>query len=346
MVEFNGTFSRRDFLKLVAAGALGLFLPDLPLESVQAQELGPDQQGRVLDGSISVFDVPSFKGKLQRIYWRDLVLPITGIAVSDDEAAHNRIWYRIGDQGYAYSGSIQPVRTVLNQPVSVLPNEGHLAEVTVPYADARWEANKDAEFAYRLYYETTHWVHGLVYDAQGNPWYRIQDDKWKFYYFVPAAHLRILDPQDFSPLSPEVPAQYKVIEVRLAQQLVIAYEENLPVYVVRTATGARFSNGNYSTPTGAFVTFHKRPYRHMAAGDIASNGYDLPGVPWVLYITKSGISFHGTYWHNDYGRPRSHGCINLTPQAARWFYRWTLPVVPHNEQFAYKNFGTAVRIID
>ncbi len=61
----------------------------------------------------------------------------------------------------------------------------------------------------------------------------------------------------------------------------------------------------------------------MAAGDIASNGFDLPGVPWVLYITESGISFHGTYWHNDYGRPHSHGCINLAPQAAKWLFRWT-----------------------
>lgn len=43
----------------------------------------------------------------------------------------------------------------------------------------------------------------------------------------------------------------------------------------------------------------------MAAGDLAASGFDLPGVPWVQYITKSGISFHGTFWHNDYGRPRS-----------------------------------------
>ena len=84
----------------------------------------------------------------------------------------------------------------------------------------------------------------------------------------------------------------------------------------------------------------------MAAGDIASNGFDLPGVPWVLYITKSGISFHGTYWHNDYGRPRSHGCINLTPQAAKWLYRWTLPSVEPGKQFAYEYFGTKVLIFE
>jgi lipoprotein-anchoring transpeptidase ErfK/SrfK len=68
-------------------------------------------------------------------------------------------------------------------------------------------------------------------------------------------------------------------------------------------------------------------------------------VPWVLYITESGISFHGTYWHNDFGRPRSHGCINLTPQAAKWLYRWTMPVVQPTNQFAYEDKGTKVEIV-
>jgi lipoprotein-anchoring transpeptidase ErfK/SrfK len=82
----------------------------------------------------------------------------------------------------------------------------------------------------------------------------------------------------------------------------------------------------------------------MAAGDLAASGFDLPGVPWVLYITKSGISFHGTYWHNDFGRPRSHGCINLTPQAAKWLYRWTLPTVAPGKELAYGYVGTRVEI--
>ena len=82
----------------------------------------------------------------------------------------------------------------------------------------------------------------------------------------------------------------------------------------------------------------------MATGDIASNGFDLPGVPWVLYITESGISFHGTYWHNDYGRPRSHGCINLTPQAAKWLYRWTTPTVAPDKYLAYGHVGTRLEI--
>ncbi len=124
----------------------------------------------------------------------------------------------------------------------------------------------------------------------------------------------------------------------------VAYENNRVVYATRASTGARFIGGKYYTPDGSFMTFYKRPSRHMAAGNLASNGYDLPGVPWVLYITKSGISFHGTYWHNDYGIPHSHGCINLSPQSAKWLYRWTNPVVPYEKEFVHTYIGTHVLI--
>ena len=81
----------------------------------------------------------------------------------------------------------------------------------------------------------------------------------------------------------------------------------------------------------------------MARGNRAT-GYDVPGVPWVSYIDEEGVSFHGTYWHNDYGMPRSHGCINMTPDAAKWLYRWTRPVVPKNELEVWKAHGTAVNV--
>jgi lipoprotein-anchoring transpeptidase ErfK/SrfK len=83
----------------------------------------------------------------------------------------------------------------------------------------------------------------------------------------------------------------------------------------------------------------------MAAGDLAASGFDLPGVPWVQYITEGGISFHGTYWHNDFGRPRSHGCINLSSSAAKWLYRWTSPEVPLKKEFVHGGRGTKVEII-
>jgi lipoprotein-anchoring transpeptidase ErfK/SrfK len=196
-----------------------------------------------------------------------------------------------------------------------------------------------------MYYETTHWVMRLEWDATGQPWYLVSEDKWKLSYYIPASHARIVSIEELTPISSQVPIQEKRIEVRTAEQVVVAYEYDRPVFMARTATGARFSNGDFSTPPGRHITAHKRPSRHMAAGNLAANGYDLPGVPWITYITESGISFHGTYWHNNFGRPRSHGCINLTPKAARWIYRWTYPQVPPQEQFVYEDWGTIVDVI-
>jgi hypothetical protein len=117
-----------------------------------------------------------------------------------------------------------------------------------------------------------------------------------------------LSNEELAQLSPNVPSENKRVEVRLDEQLLLAYEYGKIVFATRVSTGGKRLSGTYTTPIGDFITYHKRPTRHMATGDIASNGFDLPGVPWVLYITEGGISFHGTYWHNDYGFPHSHGC--------------------------------------
>jgi len=341
----TGKISRRDFLKLSGFGLAGLFVPSLPLDFIFSDPFDA-QQGRVTARLIWSYDRPSFEGTRVRMFWRDLLVPITNVTVGDDETAHNRVWYEIGADGYVYSGNIQPVRAILNVPRMEIPESGLLAEVSVPYSDAHESTEPDSKVAYRAYYETTHWIKSAAVNPDdGRAWYQIWDDKWDELYYVPAEHLRILSDEELAPLSAEVPEKEKRIEVRLNDQLVIAYEYDNPVFMTRAATGGIYRAGTYTTPTGSFMTYHKRPTRHMAAGDLAASGYDLPGVPWVLYITESGISLHGTYWHNDFGRPRSHGCVNVTPQSARWLYRWTSPVVNPAEQFAYESKGTPVQIM-
>jgi hypothetical protein len=334
--------SRRDFLKFSGLGLAGLFSHPRLKKTSQLT----NQQGRVIYDNIQTFDTPSLSGNITRQYWADTIIPISEVTIGDEEPAYNRVWYRIGDVGYAHSGGVQPVKTIPQNPVSSIPDSGQLAEVSVPYTDARWEPDLNRAAIYRFYYETTHWVTGLVYDENSKPWYRILDDKWDLTFYSPAQHLRLIPNTELQTISPHVPANAKRIEVHASDQIVIAFEWDQPVFMARAATGAEFSNGQFFTPEGRHYTFHKRPSRHMAAGNLAHNGYDLPGVPWICYITESGIAFHGTFWHNDYGRPRSHGCINLTAQAAKWIYRWTLPVVPAHEQRTYElSGGTPVDVI-
>jgi lipoprotein-anchoring transpeptidase ErfK/SrfK len=335
--------SRRDFLKLGGYGMLGVLLPDLPFVFNEQDEFA-NLQGRVIATILWSYEEPDKKSKRKKLYWHDLVIPITHSTISEDQAAYNRVWYQLEDDGYAYSGSIQPVRTILNEPQHI-SLAGALGEVSVPFTEARLEPDPNAEVLYRLYYESLHWVKAsAIHAANGSIWYALLDDKFERLYYVPGAHIRLLTDSELAPLSGHVPNEDKRVEVNLTDQLLMAYERNQLVYATRIATGGRLRSGTYTTPEGEYITYQKRPTRHMAAGDLASSGFDLPGVPWVTYIKENGTSFHGTYWHNDYGRPRSHGCINMTPQAAKWLYRWTTPTVPPDKALMYGSVGTMVEI--
>ncbi len=82
----------------------------------------------------------------------------------------------------------------------------------------------------------------------------------------------------------------------------------------------------------------------MIGGD-EGDRYDLPGVAFPVYFTWSAVAIHGTYWHNDYGRRHSHGCVNVTNQAAQWIFRWVEPVAAYDEYRVNATPETATRIV-
>ena len=68
---------------------------------------------------------------------------------------------------------------------------------------------------------------------------------------------------------------------------------------------------------------------------------------WVTYFASNGAALHSTYWHNDFGTPKSHGCLNLRPEDAKWLFRWTAPAVPYQPgdvTVQWANRGTLVDI--
>ncbi len=341
------SISRRRFLKLAGSGLLAMFFASLvDVSSATAVPEGEHGSGRVVTNGVKMYASPSLTGEVRKATYMDQILPITRITLGEDEPAYNRVWYEAGSDGYIHSGSVQPVELKLNTPLAAVPEDGLLAEVSVPYTDTLWNPRRPSVIAYRFYYSTVHWITGLYEDNDGKLWYTVPDDKWGFTYYADATHLRPISQDELTPLSAHVPPEEKRLEVHLKEQAVIAYEGDTPVFMTRTATGAKFRDGDFRTSVGQYITNRKRPSRHMAAGDPAApNSYDLPGIPWVSYLTESGISFHGTYWHNDFGKPRSHGCINLSSDAARWVYRWSTPHVPLGERTYAEDLGTAVEVI-
>jgi lipoprotein-anchoring transpeptidase ErfK/SrfK len=115
----------------------------------------------------------------------------------------------------------------------------------------------------------------------------------------------------------------KQIVISLSQQQTYAYENGELVRQFVVSTGLP------GTPTvkGNFAIYVK-----YASQTMSGPGYNLPGVPWVMYFYRS-YALHGTYWHNNFGQPMSHGCVNMRTPEAEWLYNWA-PI------------GTPVRVVD
>ena len=336
------SFTRRDFLKFSASGALGLFLAETGLDRALAATEPPADHGRVLMSGLFMYASPSFTSESWKAFGKDQIVPISEVVEGDEGNPYNKAWYRIGDEGFTYSGWVQPVETVYHKPVLDIHTEGQVGEVTVPFTLARTEPSVLYK-GIRLYYQTTYWVtKTIVNRREKSIWYEIYDFYLRKSFYIPSYDLRIVPDEELAPLSPEVPEALKHIHVDLNTQTVIAFEDNTPVLISRCSSGV----GDTRTPLGDFRTYHKSPSVHMTnQDDEAEGGYDLPGVPWCSFFTGTGIAFHGTYWHNDYGRPRSHGCVNLTSMDAKFIYRWTTPVVPPGVDYLHlPGQGTAVQV--
>lgn len=119
----------------------------------------------------------------------------------------------------------------------------------------------------------------------------------------------------------------KWIEIDLSRQRLLAHEGGQVVYDMAVSSGLPWM----PTVTGTFYIWAKIHAQRMTGGDVAAGTfYDLPNVPFVQYFYK-GYGLHGTYWHNDFGKPRSHGCVNLSIPDAEKLYFWTNPILAANQ---------------
>jgi len=273
--------------------------------------------------------------------FKDQVLQIyEELRPPDAPKFYNTLWYRVWG-GYVHSARLQIVSIRLNEPVPWVPPAGQLCEVTVPFTTA-YQPNKQTGWAQwrgsRLYYSSTHWVTDVERGPDGGPWYKIVNElSDSEIYYVPAAHLRLIKPEEFSPISRDVPSEKKRIEVSLREQTLRAFEYDELVLETRISSGIPTRNSTQgehptATPPGKHVIYSKLPSKHMgsvAGGEEveASGGFTLPGVPWTsFFLSPGGYALHGTYWHNNFGLQMSHGCINMPNEDALFIFRWSTPI--------------------
>ncbi len=345
----NRSYSRRDFLKFGA-----LFLPGLALAPGRLTALAePDSSGEGLLGrvtieSISVYSQAWDEASIVFQRFRDELVHLYSTVVSEHGPGYNPVWYRVWG-GYIHSARIQLVKRQLNTVAASLPEGGQVGEVTVPVSQPFHYNGKDTWTPlYPLYYELAHWITDIVDGPDGSPWYQITEAWSRDKYYVPAEGVRLIPPEEMTPLSPDVPGYKKRIEISIDQQTLKAYEDDQEVFKTKVSTGLfKEVTGElpWKTPTGEHHVMSKMPSQRMGDDAITSDvsGYVLPGVPWVSYFHETGVALHGCYWHNNYGSPMSHGCVNMRPEEAKWIFRWTTPA-PVEAQHETRGFGTLVSI--
>jgi lipoprotein-anchoring transpeptidase ErfK/SrfK len=331
---------RRDFLKVAGLGLGALaFNPANRLfgldEFPQTERLG-----RVFDDQTVVKLKPDIDSADVAVLPQDTVVPWLQEVVGKRPLWNHQRFVETPD-GYIYAANLQPVQNQPNKPLSSLPSAGGFwAEVTVPYVDLVL-ANPPARSPWlkhtalpRLYYSQVMWVYEMRVDDEQQAWYRIKEKYGTFgdIFWAAAEAFRPITAEEITPIHPQVEEKY--VEVDLNKQTMSCYEGTSEVYFCTVSTGGKYDaqgkpSDKWATPVGRHTIWRKLLSVHMTGGT-TGGGYDLPGIGYTTLFSGDGVAVHSTFWHNSYGIPRSHGCVNARPEDARWVFRWTMPEVPYD----------------
>jgi hypothetical protein len=169
--------------------------------------------------------------------------------------------------------------------------------------------------------------------SKDGKWVRVEDEQWISRKDVRVATLTA-PPEGAGP-------DERWFDVDLEDQVLVAYQGSTPVYATLVSTGKR----GHRTPARITRVKSKLERATMASDD--DEVYSVADVPWTMYYDDPGYALHTSYWHNGFGGPRSHGCINLAPHDARVLYHWSSPDVPPGWVAVYgdeNNPGSLVRV--
>lgn len=157
------------------------------------------------------------------------------------------------------------------------------------------------------------WIEGVKYAYFQNKLVKIPD---KTFAYLPEQ--KVLS---------AVSGKNKWVEITLSEQRLRAYEEGIKIYEFPISSGLPWT----PTITGDFNIWYKIRWTKMTGGSKEDGSfYDLPNVPYTMFFYKD-YGMHGAYWHNNFGNPMSHGCVNMRPGDAELLFYWTDPPLPENK---------------
>ena len=346
--------TRRGFLKLSGASVAALLTNPTHRMIFPPDDDPPERVGmaRVAAQVVYRYSQASFQSQRIGHLKRDQIIDIYEEIDSPNGPAYNPRWYRLSE-GYAHSGRLQRVDGAYfhRTPLQSVPESGQLGEICVPWTQSyRQIRTSDWTPLYRLYYQSVHWITAIEYGPGGSLWYRLTDDLLHAHHYVSALHVRPIPPEELDLISPTLHPDDKHILVSIDEQRLTAFEGDKVALRTKVSTGMPTETPlgmlPTETPRGRFRVQTKMPSRHMGEGNLTADleAYELPGVPWVCFFHKEGIALHGTYWHDNFGRAMSHGCINMRNEDAKWLYRWTTPIATAQDWYS-RGLGTLLEIV-
>ena len=175
------------------------------------------------------------------------------------------------------------------------------------------------------------WCDGIRSSEDGQTQYHLSEKYGYDTFWANASAFKPLTAEDIAPINPE--AAGKRVLVNVNQQTLSCFEGNNEVFFSQISTGIKYDafglpDDTFATAEGAYNIWRKAVGFHMGGG-AREDGWDIIAVPWTLLFVGSGVAIHGAFWHNDFGTPKSHGCVNARPEDAKWIFRWTSPQVSY-----------------
>src|SRR5688572_7693550 len=364
--------SRRDFMKVAGVGLGALAFRPFDFETLYTPKRLPQFPASEIIGRMTgmteVRSRPSndpLIGTPVTTLYDDNLIEWTREVVGTAVGLTNQKYLET-PQGYVWSSRVQPTRNLPNTPLAEMPagQAGFWAEVTVPYIDLTLEGAPASpwmqsliqyNFPPRLYYGQVAWIDQV---RQSNSFveYRWNENPGHGYgfgdlFWADGAGLKILTEEDVAPINPTIDPNEKRIVADITYQTLSCFEGNNEVFFCRMSSGAEFNASgqavdNWATPTGDLNTHWKIISLNMSGGGSAA-GYSTPGVPWSTVIHGDGIAIHGAFWHNDFGERRSHGCLNVRPEDAKYIFRWSTPYISLaqcEQRLSWPEHGTTVSV--
>jgi hypothetical protein len=154
---------------------------------------------------------------------------------------------------------------------------------------------------------------------------------------IPKGVIRFADAQ---PMPEGLEPYDRWVDVSLDKQILVAYQGPEPKFITLVSTGKKGTKEeSFETPTGQWRIRSKHVSTTMDGQSDTDGNYSIQDVPWTMFFNDS-IALHGAFWHDGFGRVRSHGCVNLGPADAKWLFDWTTPGVPEGWHGVHAHEGS------